>query len=135
MDTTGNLQIQAKLKELLPDAWCMYVYGSQAAGNETTESDLDIALLGPQEYPVVELFEIEMTVVQMASREVDLVDLRSVPTDLQSQIVSKGVRIGWAEPGQVEAFEAFVYSSYARLNEERRHILKDIEKRGSIYGG
>jgi len=31
-------------------------------------------------------------------------------------------------------FEDRVYSDYARLNEERRHILGDIRERGCIYG-
>ena len=30
--------------------------------------------------------------------------------------------------------EAYVYSSYARLNEERREILKDVHERGLVYG-
>ena len=28
----------------------------------------------------------------------------------------------------------YVYSDYARLNEERREILKGITKRGLVYG-
>jgi len=28
----------------------------------------------------------------------------------------------------------YAYSTYARLNEERRELLKDIKERGLIYG-
>lgn len=31
-------------------------------------------------------------------------------------------------------FEMYAYSDYARLNEERREILKYIAKRGFVYG-
>jgi hypothetical protein len=58
-----------------------------------------------------------------------------VPTDLQAQIVFKGKRTLFAEFSQVEVFEDFIFSSYARLNEERRFILVDIQQRGSIYAG
>jgi hypothetical protein len=70
----------------------------------------------------------------MLKRNVDLVDLRAVPTDLQAQIVTKGQRHVLTNFEQIESFEDFVYSSYARLNEERKYILADIQQRGSVYG-
>ncbi len=31
-------------------------------------------------------------------------------------------------------FETYVFSSYARLNEERREILETVQQRGRVYG-
>ena len=73
-------------------------------------------------------------IASLVGADVDLIDLRSVPTDLQAQVVFKAQRHVLREYQRVEAFEDFVYSSYARLNEERRHILEDIRQRGSIHG-
>jgi hypothetical protein len=35
---------------------------------------------------------------------------------------------------ETEAFLDFVLSDYARLNEERRHILRDVRERGTVHG-
>jgi len=32
-----------------------------------------------------------------------------------------------------QQFESLIYSMYLRLNEERRLILQEIQKRGAIY--
>jgi hypothetical protein len=39
-----------------------------------------------------------------------------------------------ADPSRRQAFEAIALSAYAHLNEERREILNDIARRGSIHG-
>ena len=83
----------------------------------------------------MQIFEVARSAESQFHTTIDLVDLRSVPTDLQAQIISKGKRTLVREFNRVEIFEDFVYSSYARLNEERRFILADIQQRGSIYAG
>jgi hypothetical protein len=63
-----------------------------------------------------------------------VIDLRTVPTHLQAQVVTKRQRHVRTNFEQIKSFEDFVYSSYARLNEERKYILADIQQRGSVYG-
>ena len=63
----------------------------------------------------------------------DLVDLKQAPTVFQFQVVSTGQRIYAKNINDCDSFENFVYKSYAKLNEERAEILKDIQKRGSVY--
>jgi len=65
---------------------------------------------------------------------VDLIDLKNTTTVMQSEIVAKGLKIYCVDLTCCENFEVFVYSSYARLNEERSGILQDIRKRGSVHG-
>lgn len=67
-------------------------------------------------------------------RNVDLVDLRAASTVLRAQAVSTGRVVLDAEPAARAAFEVFVYSSYALLNEERAGILDDIAARARVYG-
>jgi len=65
---------------------------------------------------------------------VDLIDLRSASTVMRAQVVSTGERLFCANEPACGEFEDRVYSDYARLNEERHHILNDIKARGRIYG-
>jgi predicted nucleotidyltransferase len=133
MDPSRITQIIQRIKERIPAVWSIYLYGSQVTNEALPESDLDIALLGPERMPPSKVIELARSTEFEFRTAIDLVDLRAVPTDLQAQIISKGERTLVSEFNQVEVFEDFVYSSYARLNEERRYILADIQKRGSIY--
>ena len=135
MDPSRITQIAQTIHNQLPDIWSIYVYGSQASNKALPESDLDVAVLGPEKISCLKLSETAQSTGISFQTQIDLVDLRSVPTDLQAQIVFKGKRTLLAEFNQVEVFEDFIFSSYARLNEERRFILADIQQRGSIYAG
>ena len=135
MDPSRITQIAQTIHTQLPDIWSIYVYGSQASNKALPESDLDVAVLGPEKISCLKLSETAQSTGILFQTQIDLVDLRSVPTDLQAQIVFKGKRTLFAEFNQVETFEDFIFSSYARLNEERRFILADIQQRGSIYAG
>jgi len=126
--------IASKLTQELPDLWAVYLFGSHASDQALPESDVDLAVLGKSFYTSTGLFNVSSDIATMLKRNVDLVDLRAVPTDLQAQIVTKGQRHVLTNFEQIESFEDFVYSSYARLNEERRYILADIQQRGSVYG-
>ena len=135
MDPSRITQIAQTFHNQLPDIWSIYVYGSQASNKALPESDLDVAVLGSEKISRLKLDETAQSAGISLQTQIDLVDLRSVPTDLQAQIVFKGKRTLFAECNQVEIFEDFIFSSYARLNEERRFILADIQQRGSIYAG
>lgn len=134
MTSISLSSIASKLDQELTNLWAVFLFGSYASNQAMPESDVDIAVLGKNPYTATELFDISSNIAITLERNVDLVDLRSVPTDLQAQIVTKGQRKVLAQFQNVESFENFVFSSYARLNEERRHILEDIRQRGSIHG-
>jgi len=135
MDPSRLTQIAQTIHNQLRDIWSIYVYGSQASNKALPESDLDVGVLGPEKISCLKLSETAQSTGILLQTQIDLVDLRSVPTDLQAQIVFKGKRTLFAEFNQVKTFEDFIFSSYSRLNEERRFILADIQQRGSIYAG
>jgi predicted nucleotidyltransferase len=124
----------SKLDQELSFLWAVYLFGSHASNQAMPDSDVDLAVLGKSPYTAADLFNVSSNLAIMLKRNVDLVDLRAVPTDLQAQIVTKGQRHVLTNFEQIESFEDFVYSSYARLNEERKYILADIQQRGSVYG-
>jgi hypothetical protein len=54
---------------------------------------------------------------------------------MRAQIVANGERLFCRDLRRCEQFEGWVFSDYARLNEERRGILEDIRQRGTVCGG
>ena len=97
MDPSRITQIAQTIHTQLPDIWSIYVYGSQASNKALPESDLDVAVLGGQKISSLKLSETAQSTGISLQTQIDLVDLRSVPTDLQAQIVFKGKRTLFAE--------------------------------------
>jgi len=110
----------------------VYLFGSFSTNNATPQSDLDLAVLASKPISPIQSFEIAQEIVQHVRREVDLIDLRNANTVMQFQIVYKGIRFVTQSFAVCEAFEDFVFKSYARLNEERMDILNDISRRGKV---
>ena len=52
---------------------------------------------------------------------------------MRMQVVSRGHPIFDGSPGERRRFETYVFSSYARLNEERRALLDQIRRDGVIH--
>ena len=53
---------------------------------------------------------------------------------MRMQVVSTGAIIHVSDKYELDVFETYVFSSYARLNEERRAILEAVQQRGRVYG-
>lgn len=118
----------------LPDIVAIYRFGSWDTPQARSDSDIDLAILSEQPLSNMERWELSQKLAQIASRDVDLVDLRSASTVMRLQIVAHGERIYCTDKAAASCFETAVFSGYARLNEERREILADIRNRGSVYG-
>ena len=121
------------IRDNVPQTQGVYIYGSVARNQENASSDIDLAVLAANPLPGQARFELAQKIAQTAGRDVDLVDLRSVSTVFQFEILTGGERLAAFEPAACDHFETLVYTSYARLNEERKGILDDIQKRGKIY--
>lgn len=122
------------IRSTLPDVQTIYLFGSQSTGEQHADSDIDIAILLEHTLPETAIWELSQKLAHQYSRNVDLIDLRSASTVMRMQIISKGRRLFCANRTTCEMFEDFVFSDYARLNEERAGILEDIRQRGSVYG-
>lgn len=124
----------AALLSALPSCQAIYRFGSWGTDAQRTDTDIDLALLPLQPLDPVLRWELAQTLAALAGRDVDLVDLLGASTVLRMQVVAYGERLYCADEFRVAQFENLVFSSYARLNEERREILVDVRQRGSIYG-
>ena len=122
------------LRGALGDGIVVYRFGSSVAGSTHRGSDVDIAVLAPRPLGATERFDLQERVAASLGRDVDLVDLRSASTVMAMQVVSTGEVLFDGVPELRGAFEDRTFSSYARLNEERRGILERIAAEGSVYG-
>lgn len=134
MDPEKITPLMDLLRRQIPSLLGVYVFGSAANDRMHPESDIDIAILTGQPQDPATLWEIAQALAQLAGREVDLVDLRRASTVLRMQVIGSGRRLLCNDPVQCETFEDFVYSDYARLNEERAGILRDVARRKQIHG-
>ena len=111
------------------------LFGSQAKNKAHKESDLDLAFYKPE--PTISAYDTFMIAQELADKikiEVDLIDLAQASTVFKAQIFATGKILYSSDPNLLIAYRMTALSMYARLNEERKEILTQIEESGSIYG-
>lgn len=129
----AELLVGAVLKSL-PDCQAIYRFGSWGTSGQRPDSDIDLAILPASPLDPLRRWQLAQSLASLAGRDVDLVDLLRASTVLRMQVLATGDRLFCADDYAVELFEDVVFSSYARLNEERGEILSEIRARGSVYG-
>ncbi|WP_319372114.1 nucleotidyltransferase domain-containing protein [uncultured Ilyobacter sp.] len=103
----------------------VYIFGSVAKGIENENSDIDIAFYSQNNYDPFEIFMLAQNIGKALKREVDLIQLKNSSTVFQKEVVENGILIYEKDTLEREKFEILVLKKYARLNEERREIIKD----------
>ena len=121
------------LQQAIPDLVALYRFGSYARDEAGPHSDVDLAVLARTSIPNLRRFELAQDLAIQLHRDVDLVDLYTASTVMRMQVLSTGTCVMSFDDTARREFEMYAYSDYARLNEERREIVKDIAKRGSVY--
>lgn len=122
------------IRQAIPELIALYRFGSQAKGTARPDSDIDFAVLAQNSIPNLRRFELAQELAVQLHRDVDLVDLRAASTVMRMQVLSTGFCLASLNEAARREFEMYAYSDYARLNEERREIVKGIAKRGLVYG-
>lgn len=135
MRTTEDQTVIGVVKRSVPNLIALYRFGSRATGEARQESDVDMAILAAETCAPHRLIALREELEEVLHQDVDLVDLRAASTVLRMQVVAHGECLESVHDLAREQFEDLVYSSYARLNEERRGILDDIRARGAVYAG
>jgi predicted nucleotidyltransferase len=120
-----------------PDVQAVYLFGSYGTDEAWADSDVDIALLLPYDKSPkagsLLMSDLRFELEKLLRKDVDLINLRQVPTVLQKEIVMADSRIYQADEYPADEFEMLTFSYYQKLNEERHQILKDILADGRIY--
>lgn len=127
-------RIAESLRYALEGLRLVYLFGSAADGSAHDGSDLDVAFLADASPAPMERFTAQEDLARALNRDVDLVDLRSASTVMQAEVVRTGRLLFERSRSERDRFEMRACSTYALLNEERRGILDDIRRRGSVYG-
>ncbi|HUR34610.1 MAG TPA: nucleotidyltransferase domain-containing protein [Vicinamibacterales bacterium] len=122
------------LRHALGDGIAVYQFGSSVGGSTHRGSDVDVAVLADRPLAATDRFDLQERVAGRLGRDVDLLDLRSASTVMAMQVITTGELLFDGDPVSRGAFEDRAFSSYARLNEERRGILERIAAEGTIYG-
>lgn len=131
--SASEARIVEVLRDALPDLQLAMLFGSRASGEARGSSDHDVAVLTPRPLNALRRFELAEVVAEAIGTDVDLVDLRAADTVLRSQVVTTGRVLDQVGGDDVETFLDFVYADYARLNEERGGILRDVRERGRVH--
>lgn len=122
------------IRKSVPDLIALYRFGSQAKGTARPDSDIDLAVLARDPIPNIRRFDIAQELAAQLHRDVDLLDLRRASAVMRMQVLSAGTCLDAPDEPARREFEMYAYSDYARLNEERREIVKGITERGVVYG-
>ena len=110
------------------------VFGSFANGTTHKESDIDLAFFKKeQNSSSYEVFMLAQELADILKMDVDLVDLNHASTVFQAQIFSTGKVIFSNDENLRMNIEMTALSMYAKLNEERKPILENVDESGTIY--
>ncbi|MDH5546791.1 MAG: nucleotidyltransferase domain-containing protein [Gammaproteobacteria bacterium] len=136
MDISAKLELvkNALVDRFGADLVAIYLFGSTAQGLDNQYSDMDIGFLSRARIAPKDVWEIGQELAVTLKQNVDLIELKNASTVMRMQIAGEGKRIYCSDEIACENFEDYIFSSYARLNEERKDIIADIKKRGSVYG-
>ena len=132
----NDASIAGLLLEEVPGIVAAYRFGSTADGSARPDSDVDVAVLPPAPLAGQDVLRIAAAVAVLCRREVDLVDLlrvldRSPHADRVARHRPAARRSG---AHGASSRTASATQDYARLNEERRAILEQVAREGTVHG-
>lgn len=111
---TGRVGLPERLVESIrlivdshPDIRAVYVFGSEAKGDQRVDSDLDLGVLFRSRQPLAATLPLEQELEQTLGRKVDLVDVARAGAFLALDIV-RGERIFCRDPTEADRFELYV---------------------------
>ncbi|MFN2322299.1 MAG: nucleotidyltransferase domain-containing protein [Trueperaceae bacterium] len=122
------------LRARVPNLRVAWLHGSRARGGARFDSDVDLAVLADAPINVRDQLTLQADLEALLGADVDLVDLFDADDVLRVQVIEHGRVLFERTPADRARFEMHALSRYAHLQEERRGILEDVVRRGSIYG-
>jgi predicted nucleotidyltransferase len=122
-----------RIDAAFPDNIAIYLFGSYAAGMQSADSDLDLAILGAHRLDGIARMQVARDIAAELDREIDLIDLRDASTVLAKEVIAKGKPLLVHDADAALDFEARTLSDYGRLQEERSGILDSVLASGIAH--
>ena len=127
MIDADRARIVAVLLAHYPAAQGIYLFGSHAAGTAWPASDVDVAVLLPEEEADraghLALGPAHVALEEALGRDVDLLNARLVSTVMQKELIY-GNLLYCGDRYAVDVFEMETLTEWQALNEERQAILE-----------
>jgi len=127
----GQMQNVTELLERSFGIDALWVFGSQASGRATLESDLDLGVLFSRRPTVVQRLELQAELGARLGMPVDLVDLDTASPALAMQVLRHGQLALDRNPRHRIAFMTALPSRYEDLRRLRAPIEQKIAARMS----
>ena len=106
----------------------VYLFGSRARGDALPGSDIDLAVLAREAFPVMELLSLQNALEEACGENVDLIDLISAPAFLALEAI-RGERLSCHDGRFADEFDLYVMRRAADLapfeRARRRYWLGD----------
>ncbi|MFT8323434.1 MAG: nucleotidyltransferase domain-containing protein [Bacillus sp. (in: firmicutes)] len=120
------------MKKITPSF--IIVFGSYAKNTVHDQSDMDIAFYNKDKaITKYDIFMLAQELAAIIKKEVDLVNITEASTVFQAQIYTTG-KVIYCHDNTLRMKEQMkALSMYAKLNEERKNILKKVDESGTIY--
>ncbi len=117
------------------DVRLIYLFGSYAKGNHTSDSDVDIAVLSEKKLNSDEIFNFKMELVDALGKKVDLIDLSNCNIIIAYQVVNKGKNILEKNKSERLNYEYRIAAKYLQYIDDVKVVKQKIKERGYVYGG
>ena len=108
-------EIIKTIRKNLPDTVGIYLFGSEASGNQHLGSNINLAIPPKHELSETQVWNLAQVLAASLFREVDLLDLKQASTVMRMQVISTEKRLYCSDMETCETFEDFIYSDYAGL--------------------
>jgi uncharacterized protein len=136
-DTAMEAEIIQTVLQHYPNTQAIYLFGTHGTEEERLESDADIAVLLPPDVSekagLLAMSALCSALETLLKKEVDLINLRRVPTVLRKEVAAADRRIFTGDEYAADEFEMLTLSLYQKLNEERAGIVADATAGGRLY--
>ncbi len=108
------------------DLSLVVLYGSQASGQATQDSDVDVGIMGAQALTIEQLLEFSSGLRLILGREIDLVDLRASHGALLSEILSRGKLLVMRDPA---VYAALIKRMWYETEDDGRFLAITLKER------
>lgn len=110
----------AAIRARFPEVFGIWLFGSLVRGTARADSDIDLAIAAATPLDPVRVFDLGLELGSIASRDVDLVDLRRSSLLLRHVVLTEGRLLHAADPAACMAFAADTAALWCSLQDEQR---------------